>query len=222
MKMLDPNRAHDTLKEILNKKEYRIYQNESMSWLAIWWEKAKKWIAKQLIKLFPSIDSANGAAVPVLIAVIIVVIILLALSTYFIFRNVKRNRMLRNQKPLQSMKEINWSFQRHLSEARKQEALKEYSLSTRHLFLSLLLYFHEKEWLVTRIWKTNWDYYDELRKINQQDADLFFTLASFFDEVTYGERPVAKEEYIQFRTDVMKWLGETEDNKLGESGEENN
>lgn len=206
--MLDPNRAQDALKDILNKKEYRVYYNNTKGWLEIWWGKAKEWIANLLATLFPSIESASGAALPVLIAIIIVVIILLALTALFIFRQVRRNRMLRNQKPVQSMKEINWSFQRHLSEARKLETLEEYTLSTRHLFLAILHYFQEQEWLEERIWKTNWDYYDELRRINQQYADLFFNFAAFFDEVTYGERKVQKEEYIQFRTDVMKWVEE--------------
>jgi hypothetical protein len=121
------------------------------------------------------------------------------------------------------MKEINWSFQQHLIEARKLEDLEDYTLSTRHLFLALLLYFHEKEWLVAKIWKTNWEYYDELRKVNQQCADQFYLLASFFDEVTYGERKVQKKEYIQFQMGAMKWFEENESTRvrLGERGEVN-
>jgi hypothetical protein len=183
----------------------------------VWWEKAKEWIAHLLQKLFPSFHSASKASVPILIAVIIVVLILLGVAIFFTIRHQRRKRMLRNRKPLQSMKEMNWSFQRHLEETGKQESLGEYSLSTRHLFLALLLYFHEQEWLVARIWKTNWDYYDELRKVNQQDAQQFYQLARFFDEVTYGGRQVRREEYIEFQSEVMNWLGD-EAKKLGERG----
>ncbi|CRK83197.1 DUF4129 domain-containing protein [Neobacillus massiliamazoniensis] len=215
--MLDANKARNELKDILNQKEYRIYYQDSKSLLEVWWEKAKEWIAHLLQKLFPSIHSASKASGPILIAVIIAVLILLGVAIFFIIRHQRRKRMLSNRKPLQSMKEMNWSFQRHLEEAGKQEALGEYSLSTRHLFLALLLYFHEQEWLVARIWKTNWDYYDELRKVNQQDAQQFYQLATFFDEVTYGGRQVRREEYIEFQSEVMNWLG-NEAKKLGERG----
>lgn len=177
--MLDANKARNELKDILNQKEYKIYNQESKSLLAVWWEKAKEWIANLLEKLFPSIHSASKASGPVLIAVILAVLILLGVAIFFIIRQLRQKRKLSSQKPLQSMKEINWSFQRHLEEAVKQEALGVYALSTRHLFLALLFYFHEKEWLVARIWKTNWDYYDELRKVNQQDAQLFFNSLLF-------------------------------------------
>jgi hypothetical protein len=220
--MLDANKARDKLEDILNTQEYKVYHNDSKGWIETLWEKAKEWIASQLAKLFPSIESVSGAARPILIVIIVAVIILLALAIFFIIRNGRRNRMLRNQKPLRSMKEINWSYQKHLDEAGRLEALKEYTPSTRHLFLALLLYFHEKKWLEARIWKTNWEYYDELRKVNQQWADQFYDLASFFDEVTYGERKVQKEEFIQFRTEARKLLGETEllHDRLGERGAE--
>ena len=94
------------------------------------------------------------------------------------------------------------------SRSNETRRLTDYTLSTRHLFLALLLYFHEKEWLEARIWKTNWEYYDELKKVNQEWAEQFYHLAYFFDEVTYGERNVQKEEYIQFHNEAMKWLGE--------------
>lgn len=205
--MLDSNKAREELKTILNTREYQVYYH-SKGFLETWWDNAKEWLAKQLAKLFPSLESARSASVPILIVMIAAVVLLLAWLLFLLIRHGKRNRMLRNQKPLQSMMEIQWSSDRHLNEALKQESLSEYSLATRHLFLALLLYFHEKNWLEARIWKTNWDYYEELRKINQQDAGQFYSLAHFFDEVTYGERKVNKEDYLQFEQDAMKWLGE--------------
>ncbi|MEH7109656.1 DUF4129 domain-containing protein [Bacillus sp. JJ1764] len=204
--MLDAHKAKDDLQQILSEEEYRVYYNQTKGFIETWWEKAKDWIAKQLEKILPSIDSANGAAGPVLIGVIVVTIILLVIIALFLVRNVKRNRILKGQKPLQSMKEINWSYSMHLQEAGTLEAQGRYEQATRHLFLALLLYFHEKEWLEARIWKTNWDYYEELRKINKHCADQFYDLAAFFDEVTYGERTITKEEFDQFRTRTFEWL----------------
>ena len=103
---------------------------------------------------------------------------------------------------------MNWTSQRHLEEAKVQENIEDYRLSTRHLFLALLLSFHEKGLLEARIWKTNWDYYDELRKVDQSKADQFYQFAQFFEEVTYGERTVMKNEYLQFHHQAWKVLGD--------------
>ncbi|WP_066062541.1 DUF4129 domain-containing protein [Neobacillus soli] len=209
--MLDPNKARDILKEILNTHEYKVYQTDSKGLIETLWDKAINWIGRLLAKLFPSIETASSAAKPILIAIIITVILLLALSLFLIIRNHRRNQIRSNKKPLHSLKEINWTSQRHLAEAGKLEALEEFTASTRHLFLALLMHFHEKEWLEARIWKTNWDYYEELQRVNQQWAEEFYGFAAFFDEVTYGERSVQKEEYLQFRVEAIKWLGKTEE-----------
>jgi hypothetical protein len=179
--------------------------------LATWWDRAKDWMAEQLENLFPSIDSVSRASGPILISIIVVVIILFALSAFFLIRNSRRNRLLRKQKPLQARKDINWTYQKHLDEAEKHERYNDYTLSTRHLFLALLLYFHEKGLLEARIWKTNWDYYDELRKVNSQKAELFFKLARFFEEVTYGERKVQKDEYWHFHNQARHVLSDKEE-----------
>ena len=208
--MYDTEKARNDLEGILKTKEYRVYYDKK-GLIATWWDQAREWIATQLEKLFPAINSARGASSPILIAIIVIVIILLALTAFFLIRNTRRNRILRKQKPLQSRKEINWTSQRHLEEAEKHESLAEYTQSTRHLFLALLLFLHEKDLLEARIWKTNWDYYDELRKVDQRKAEQFYQFAQFFEEVTYGERVVMKEEYFQFLDVVMKVLGEKEE-----------
>lgn len=210
MGMLDANQAREELADLLNTNEYQVYYNESKGFLQILWEKAKDWIAEQLEKLFPAIESAGNAASSILIGLIIIILLLLGLALFFIIRSTRRKRMLRNKKPLQSLKEMNWTYQRHLAEAEKQEGLGKYTVATRHMFLALLLYFHEKEWLEAKIWKTNWDYYDELSKINQQYAEQFYDLALFFDEVTYGETSVKKEDYLQFKNGVIDWLDDVE------------
>jgi hypothetical protein len=205
--MLNANKARDDIQTILNKQEYQVYYNHSKGLIATWWEKAKDWIASQLEKLFPSIHSANGASSVILITIIGMAILLLAIAAFILIRNSRRKRLLQKQKPLQSFKDRNWTFGRHLEEAEKLESLGDFTESTRHLFLAMLLYYHDKEWLVARIWKTNWDYYDELRKIDQPNADQFTLLAHFFEEVAYGERNVSLEEYRPFRTKIRDILG---------------
>lgn len=202
--MIDPNEAREELTKILSKKEYQIYYNENA--IQAWWRKAKDWLGEQLVKLFPSMETADKAAGPLLITIIAIIIILVILAVTLIIRNRMRNTKYRDKHVLHNAKEMEWSYQQHLSEAEKREDNGEFAEATRHMFLALLLYFHEKGWLKARIWKTNWEYYDELRKVNQTWADRFFNLANYFDEVTYGEYTVQKHEYEQFKTEVMKWL----------------
>jgi hypothetical protein len=210
MNMAGANKARDELEKILNSPEYQIYSKQSKGLIQTWWDKAKEWLSAQLEKLFPALESADGTSEVILIAVIVMVVILLLLSAYFLIRNMKRNQVLRKKKPLQTLKERNWTFQRHLEEAKKLELAEDYSGSTRHLFLALLLSFHERGWLEARIWKTNWEYYDELRNVNKQCAVEFYDFASFFDEVTYGETIVQRVDYLQFQSGVMKWLEEAD------------
>ncbi|MCM3567688.1 DUF4129 domain-containing protein [Neobacillus mesonae] len=207
--MLDAEKARKELKDILNQKEYRVY-DESQGLLASWWDSAKEWIAKKLSALFPSVNISESAAGSILIFIMAVVLLLLALTAFLLFRNHRRNRSLRKQKPLQSMQELNWSFSKHLMEAEKLAGNGEYTGAVRHLFLAILLNFHEKSWLEARIWKTNWEYYEELRKENQKRAEQFYQLALFFDEVTYGERKIGKEEFVKFQSNIMKELNREE------------
>ncbi|MEH7121080.1 DUF4129 domain-containing protein [Neobacillus vireti] len=205
--MLNANKARDDIGEILQKQEYQVYYNHSNGLIATWWEKAKEWFASQLEKLFPSIKSASGASSAILLSIIVIVILFLAVSAFILIRNTSRNRLMRKQKLLQSFKEGNWTYLRHLEEAAKQESLDDFTESTRHLFLAMLIYYHEKEWLEARIWKTNWDYYAELKKVSQQNADDFFELAHFFEDAAYGERKVSPEEYKLFQTKIRDLLG---------------
>ncbi|MBO0586747.1 DUF4129 domain-containing protein [Sporosarcina sp. E16_8] len=203
--------ARDELEKILNETEYTTYSDQPSSLFSIWLEKAKNWIADQLDQLFPAIKTTGILAGPILTIVIVMILLLMGTVLFFVVRNRSSKRKFRETSPLQSTKEIDWSYQMHVTEAMKQEGLEKLSSATRHLFLALLLYFHEKEWLEARIWKTNWEYYEELKKVNQQSANQFQHLSYFFDEATYGEREVQKEDYVQFQKEVMKYLGGTDE-----------
>jgi hypothetical protein len=209
--MLNEEKAREGLHEILKGREYRIYQNDSAGLLETWWNRLQEWFADLLADMFPSIEPSNNFAGTTLTIIIIIFSILLLLLLFILVRNGKRRKTLRQNKPLETINEMDWSYQKHLSEANKLEALNEYTSSTRHMFLALLLYLHEKELLKARIWKTNWEYYDELKKVNQQWASQFYHLALIFDEVTYGKRVIYKKEYIQFKNEAMMWLIEDEE-----------
>ncbi|MBS4217572.1 DUF4129 domain-containing protein [Bacillus sp. FJAT-49711] len=210
--MENVNKAKEEIRDILNGKEYQMYRNESKSILTIWWERAKEWVANQLEKLFPSLESASHtAAGPILIAIIVAVVAMVVVLAAFLVRGELRKHKYKDNKPFQSLKEMDWTLHTHLEEAMRLEAQGDFTTSTRHLFLALLLYCHEKEWLKARLWKTNWEYYDELRKVNKEWAERFYHLALLFDEATYGEKMVEKDEYVHYKSQVMEWLGDIQE-----------
>ncbi len=207
------NDARDKIEDILNGKEYRIYYNESRNVFQEWWNRVKEWLADFLESLFPAIESGSSAAEVVLILIILAAILLLGIAVYLLVRNKNRNANLSKHKPLHSAEELSWTYHRHLQEALKHEKNQHYSLATRHLFLALLLFFHKKDWLEAKLWKTNWEYYDELRKVKQSWANEFYDLALVFDEVAYGEYEIDREEYNKFREKAFVWLDHSEGGK---------
>ncbi|MBP3952671.1 DUF4129 domain-containing protein [Bacillus suaedae] len=198
--------ARDELEAILSKEEYTQYYDQSQGFFAKWIGKAWTWFLDQLAKLFPAIERSSGVPGMVYVVAVVVVVVVLAIVLFLISRNIKRRHDFRENKPLQSMNEINWSSSMHMDELRKREQAGDYKSSTRHLFLALLLHFHENKWLEARIWKTNWEYYDELQKVDQQAASMFNDVALLFDKVTYGEHIVTENEYMHYRGKVMEWL----------------
>ncbi|MEH7223488.1 DUF4129 domain-containing protein [Bacillus sp. JJ1566] len=211
--MEQTNNARDRIEEILNGKEYRIYYDESRNVFQKWWAQVKEWLTDFLESLFPTIESGSGTAEVVLVFIILGALLLLGIAVFLLVRNKKRNANLSKHKPLHSAEELNWTYQRHLQEALKHEENHLYSPATRHLFLALLLFFHEKEWLEAKLWKTNWEYYDELRKVKQSWAEEFYDLALVFDEVAYGEYEIDKVEYNLFREKAFGWLEHPEGGK---------
>jgi hypothetical protein len=211
--MLNPNEAKVEIEDILDGKEYQMYQNQSKGLLEILWGKLKNWLAELLSNLIPSVESTSNMAAVILSILILTVIVVLVFVVALAVRRKKRQNGLHSYKPLQTINEMNWSYQQHLKEAQIQEASKNYKLATRHMFLALLLYFHKKEWLVAKIWKTNWDYYEELLKINHNKAEKFYVLALSFDEVAYGEREVEIQEFFDYYDRVLKLIEENSENE---------
>ncbi|MEA3319337.1 MAG: DUF4129 domain-containing protein [Bacillota bacterium] len=208
--MLKEPKAREQIEEILDQQEYQAFYTDSRNTLQIWWDELKAWLADLLSRLFPSMENTSGTAGNILIFVITLVIVILA--AWIITYLIKRNRNSRNKvsKPFQSGEELEWSFHQHIAEAKKYEDMEDYSLATRHLFLGLLLNFHERNWLVAKIWKTNWEYYDELRREQRELAEFFFNFALLFDRGTYGKQKIGKDDYLSYRDTALKWINDTD------------
>lgn len=201
--------AREQLEEILDGQEYQVYYLDSRNTLQIWWDEFKAWLADLLSRLFPSMENTSGTAGNIMVLLIFLVILILAV--FVITYLVKSNRFGRNKKnkPFQSGMGLEWSFQQHVDEAKRFEEVEDYSLATRHLFLGLLLNFHERQWLEAKIWKTNWEYYDELRREQKDLAEFFFNFALLFDRATYGKQKIEKDDYLFFRDVALKWINDS-------------
>ncbi|ART76540.1 hypothetical protein B4U37_11045 [Sutcliffiella horikoshii] len=208
--MLTEPEAREQLEEILDQQEYQVYYADTRNTLQIWWDEFKAWLADLLSRLFPSMENTSGTAGNIMILVIILVIVIL--GAFVITYLAKNNPFGRNKKnkPFQSGVELEWSFQQHVNEAKKFEEVGDFSLATRHLFLGLLLNFHERQWLEAKIWKTNWEYYDELRREQKELAQFFFDFALLFDRATYGKQKIEKDDYLSFRDIALKWLNDAQ------------
>ncbi|TYR75977.1 DUF4129 domain-containing protein [Rossellomorea vietnamensis] len=211
--MLNENNARDELQDILDDREYTQYQSENQGFLQNLWESIKETFMEWLNNLFPAYQASQGGGTMITLVLVIAGLAALLIVLFLVSRRVYNNRKMAGQKPLQNLAQKDWSYSEHLAESEHQEEAENYSLAVRHLFLALLLFFHEKEWLVARKWKTNWEYYEELKKVNKEWAEQFYSLALKFDEAAYGEREITRGEYIPYKETAMKWLQDNQQEK---------
>lgn len=201
--MASIDKQKEKLEQILNAEEYQKYYEDNRNFLQVWWENAVEWIQNQLGDISSTFEPSNNLANIILYVIILAIILLIVIGTYFLSRSMMDKRKYREQPILQSISEKDWTFHDHLEEAQQQENNKNYTNAIRHLFLALLLFLNEEKLIQVRMWKTNGEYFNELKKISKETADEFYQLALQFDEAFYGEQPLNKEEYDQYRNKVL-------------------
>ncbi|WP_117161123.1 DUF4129 domain-containing protein [Paraliobacillus sp. X-1268] len=206
--MTNVKQAKDSIEEILSQQEYQVYYEDNRNFIQVLWDEIKDWIEELLSNWFSTLQPTSSIGDALIILALLVVVILVLLVIFLLSRNWVRKKRLNYRQPLHQLNEKNWLSHDHLKEANRLEQKKVYSEATRHLFLTFLLVLHEKEWLQARMWKTNWEYHDELRLIKSDLADDFYQLALFFEEVTYGEYNIEEKDYQIYREQIEKWLAE--------------
>ncbi|WP_047983930.1 DUF4129 domain-containing protein [Ornithinibacillus californiensis] len=210
--MTDLDQARDKIEDILNEREYQIYYEDNRNFLEKWWDSVVEWFQELIASIFNSLEPSNGLASGLVIIMVIVVIVLVVLAIYFLVRNYRRKREFQDSEPLYHNHEKDWTYREHLVEANKLEQKGSYQLAIRHMFLALLLHFHQRGFVEARIWKTNWEYYEELKKLQKERAESFYQLARSFEDVVYGEQTVGSELYVSYKTAVMRWIEEQLEN----------
>lgn len=204
--MNNENKARNEIENILRTSEYQVYYDQSKGVLVRLWERIQGWILEQLSMLFPNLTPSGSLANATILFFIVVFILVMSFVIVKFARQFRKKQKFQDQVPFQTLNSMNWSSKDHFEEAEKQQKLEAYPLALRHSFLGLLLYFQERKWLEARVWKTNGEYYDELLQVNSTWANQFYHLARNFDEVTYGERVVQKQEYMEFQDTVKAFI----------------
>lgn len=206
--MYDANDAREQLQDTLKRLEYQTYYNQSESFITRWWNNFVDWLADKLIGIFKTTETSENIAEIILVVIMTLIILFIIFGLFSFTRNIHRRRKYMEQTPFSTWDKTDWTYQMHLAEAKKQEMENDYQHATRHRFLALLLYFDERGWLEKKVWKTNIDYYFELKQGTKEKAKTFYELARTFDDVVYGEHVIGEQEYDVFRQQTLQWLEE--------------
>lgn len=209
------------LNDILNQREYQIYYEDHRGLLQRIWDFIKEWVGKFFSMLFDSFDPNTTLGNTIITSFIVVLLVLVIIGLFVTVMIYVRRRRLKNLRPLgnTAIPELGWRD--HHQSAKEYADKADYQLATRHQFLAFLLFLNHVNWLETKRWKTNWEYYDELRERQKELADDFYQFALFFEQTTYGEQQVTQQDYASYQIKIDQWITEiqsqTEHKEAGES-----
>lgn len=208
MNMTDLDQARDKIEEILNTEEYQVYYEDTRNVIQKWWDSVVEWFQGLLSNIFSSLEPSNGFATGLVVILGVITFVLVILAVFLLVRYYKRKYRFRDPTHLYHKHERDWTYNDHLKKVSELEANGNLQAATRHLFLALLLNFHENGYVKARIWKTNWEYYEELKRLGKKRAESFYQLAQNFDGVVYGERTVEEESYVTYKEAILHWIQE--------------
>ncbi len=199
-------KEREQLNEILSRDEYQIYYEDNRSFIERTWDSVIDWLGDLVARVFQSFDPSTTVGNSVLTVLLLVVLGSAVIGIIAIVMTVLRKKRLRKQQPFASSNQLEWGYQEHLNVAGKYAAENDYRLATRHQFLAFLLILDDHGLLVAKLWKTNWEYFAELKKSDDALAQDFYPLASIFERSTYGEQQINEEDYQKYQAKIMTWI----------------
>lgn len=209
-------KARNHLEDILNREEYQAYYKDNRSIWQILYDWVRDLFQKLLEKLFPALSSTPNLSGFIVTILILVLVLVLILIMFKLWQRRKYRKGYEQSIPLANIDELKWTYQTHFDKAKEEEKQGNYKQSIRHLFLGLLLFYNEIDWLEAKAWKTNWEYYRELKKQRSKAASSFNTLAISFDAVAYGRKKVSEAEFLEFKKAVSIAYEEAKRESMGE------
>lgn len=193
----------ERLAEILSSDEFnRQTQEDGQGWM----EKAISHVIDLIANLFRVADIPREAAGTVSVTVIVVAIGGLLFLIYWLSRKMVRQQkqarvLLVPGEPLHSPKD-------YLLEARALGQHTQWREAIRHLFLAMLVYLQQNQWIRIEKWKTNWEYAEELQYRHPDVRELFRRHARSFEQAWYGQEEIDPQLFWQHFSEIEKLLGE--------------
>jgi Domain of unknown function (DUF4129) len=204
--MIDVNqlsRDKERLAEILSADEYAVRSGEGKRWL----DELLQHIVETIARLLQRADVPPGAASALSGVIIAAAVIGLFALIYWLAR-----RMVRAEKQKAALLSLGEHTRTHadcLREAKELGQRGEWREGMRLLFLSLLVYLQERSWIRVEMWKTNWEYLDELRDRQPDLEPLFRRHAHAFEQAWYGRKSVDEAVFWQHVSELERqWSGE--------------
>jgi hypothetical protein len=203
----------DSLKEelqgILAGKEYRVYHRENQNLLKDLLNRLKDWLYSILKNIFPQADIAQKTSEWLSYGLAVLGALFLCFLLYLLLsRFVRQGRV--NPQRMSMAKGLTLTVQHHFGEAQSLADREEYALAVRHLFLGFILHLDQNRWIEAKAWKTNWEYFAELKVRAPKLANSFTSLAVKFEEAMYGGRPISRDDYWLYHNQVSRWIHEGE------------
>jgi len=205
LKLLDPVIVREELQDILSKEEYQVYLQENQNVFLRLLERFESWLSDLLEKLFPKVDFVERASEWLVYLIIGIGLSLLIFFLYLLWSRLtgfSRSRKM----SVGSSEELAQTPQRHLLEANKLSKQGDQKSALRHAFLAYILFLDEKELIEAKAWKTNWEYFYELKDNDLSKAEAFYDLALKFDEAMYGGRNTNMEDFVVYRDRVISLI----------------
>jgi hypothetical protein len=200
------------LDEILAGREFATHSQSSFdlfSLLERWLKSLLEWFRK----LFPDTQIPTGAIDAAAYFVISAGILLLIVMVYWFAKQIVRQKRL-SRKRLPHDKDMKRTSADYLQLAQQAKEQGEWRDGIRCLFLAILFYAERKSWLKVERWKTNGEYFEELRLHKPEFMRDFAEGALLFDRIWYGKESAGLEEFNSFYSRIEQLM------KGGDSGGE--
>ncbi|GAA4060449.1 DUF4129 domain-containing protein [Amphibacillus indicireducens] len=187
-----------TLDQILSEHEYQAYYQDNRNILQRIWDFVKEWVLDLIYQWFNGLTPSSATGDLIVAILFIVMAIVVASLAIYLLKNWQRRQRLKRDQPLKGLTINAQSLQDYQRSLEEAEANNNYQAAVRFRFLILLFELDQKQWLNKERWKTNWDYYQEIKRLKKDQAESFYQLAVYFEAVTYGNKQVERDDYLQY------------------------
>ncbi|MBN9654492.1 DUF4129 domain-containing protein [Halobacillus sp. GSS1] len=206
--MSQSTEGKEQLKEILERQEYQAYEQESQTASQHLLDIVTEWVKEMLEAWFPNFQVSDSAINGWIYFFGFIGMGLLLFLVIKLVTRLSGEKKLSEKRTFSMTSDLAWSSEKHVQEADARATEGQFSEAARHVFLGMLLDFDNRDLVEVKTWKTNGDYEKELLDSDHRLVADFSFLAKTFDQITYGNRILQKEEYDEFRLRALQWMDE--------------